>query len=242
MTPRKFSNQDRPCHFGEWPLERLPRDPDVALPDGSIEQPVVDTAVGDDSILDALNAYREMFEARLTGETAPARAPIPDDPAIRSQNLKSHTYFLDVDLAGCCRLDPADWMDDGAIDGAERNNGAIVFLQELPRRPEPGDPGDAWLAGTEIAAADVRLTEVAAVISGYLRAMGFDATGHTALNGSVDLARLAVRAGIVRAEQGQLRAPFLKRGFRIAAVTTAMTLEPDLPPVEQARLLPGLIY
>lgn len=234
MKPRAYSNQERPYHLGHWPLEQLPRDRDLALSENLSYEPVGDFIPGGDSIDDALQAYRELFEVHLTGETAAAQAPIPADPTVRSNNVKSHAYFLDVDLVGCCRLEPADRVG-GGNDG---HTHAVVFLQEMLRRPEEGDPGYDWLAGTEVEAADVRLTEVAAVVSGYLRAMGFDATGHAPRDGDVNLARLAVRAGIVRAGEGGLEAPFLKRGFRLAAVTTRMELEPDLPLSADGPLVP----
>lgn len=234
MIPRDYSNQDRPFHLGHWPLEELPRDPATKLPDGIAHRPDFASTPGADSIFDSLLFYRDLFATRLTGDVAAKTAPIPADPEIRANNVKAHAYFLDVDLVGCCRVEAAD--AGAGQDAGEAH--AIVFIQELPRAPQAGDPGDAWLAGTGTEAADVRLAEVAAVISGYLRAMGFKATGHIDGCTSVDLARLAVRSGIARPDGDRLAAPFLKRGFRIGAVTTELEIAADVPLSTDGPLVP----
>lgn len=234
MRPRYHSNEDRPFHLGPWPLERLHREAATTLP-RDIRLPAGTAAdAGPASIMPSLKSYQTLFESHLTGAVADTPAPIPDAPDTRANNVKSHAYFLDIDLAGCCEIEAGDWKE-----GAAQPHGyALVFLQELPRRPEAGDPGHDWLAGTESAAADVRLTQVASVLSGYLRAMGFDAKGHVSPVCDVDLGRLAVRAGIARIEDGELVAPFLKRGFRLAAVTTTLELAPDAPLATDGPLVP----
>ena len=234
MVTRNFSNQNRPFHLGNWPLEKLPRSQETADPD--ILNCDLDTSNDTDLnvMRSILNEYQSLFSTHLTGETAVAKAPIPDDPQARTNNLKSHCYFLDVDLVGCCCLKPDDWL-------ASRNEihrFAVIFLLELPRQPESGDPGDEWITGTASDYTDLRLTEVAAVVSGYLRWMGFEAKGHVLPQSDVNLARLAIRSGISRAEDGKLVAPFLKRGFRLGAVTTEMEISKDLPLSPNGPLVP----
>ncbi len=234
MRPRRYSNRDRPFHMGYWPLERLPRSAAVTVSDG-INLPQASTAAGPDSILPALQVYQALFESFLSGEAVSAPAPIPDDAQKRANNVKSHAYFLDVDLAGCCELQDGDWLSGNA---ATDHTHALVFVQELPRSPDPSGPADVWISGTETAIADMRLTEVAAVVAGYIRHLGFAATGHVVPHGDVDLAGLAVRAGIARSEGSALAAPFLKRGFRIAAVTTTLRMAPDQPLATDGPLVP----
>ena len=61
--------------------------------------------------------------------TAPTRAPVPDDLAKRAQNLKASAYFLDVTLAGACRIEAGDWL---ASDHPTHTH-AFAFLVEFGR-------------------------------------------------------------------------------------------------------------
>ena len=104
---RLFSNRDRAFDLGPLPLEGLPRN--ASAPIIASRQPADRDAAGPDSIAAAIPEYRALFRQYLDGEVAPARAPVPEDPVKRAQNLKASAYFLDVTLAGGCRIDAADW-------------------------------------------------------------------------------------------------------------------------------------
>jgi len=227
---RLFSNRERPFDLGVLPTERLPRDAEAAL--GPAWQPGDANAAGPDSIAGAVPDYRELFASHLDGAVAPARAPVPDDPAARSKNLKASAYFLDATLAGVCRLEAGDWSDGGP----PAHTHAFVFLIEFGREPEAGEPGAEWIRGTNVARTDLRIAELAVVIAGYVRALGWAARGHTADGMQVDIGRLAQRAGIVKAVDGVLAMPFSKRGFRLGLVTTDYPLEVDLPIAPGASL------
>ncbi len=171
-----------------------------------------------------LDDYFALFRRHLNGPVAAARAPIPDDPALRSANLKASAYFLDASIVGGCCLEATDWLAE-SVSG---HTHALVLLVEFGREPHPGESGEAWIAGSNAARTDLRATELAAVLSGYLRQMGFSATGHAAGATSVHLEWLAQRAGVIRADAGMLVAPYLNRGFRLAAVTSDYAFEADL--------------
>jgi len=220
---RLFSNRDRPFDLGPLPLERMPRDTGAPIRDA--RQPADAAPAAPDSIAAALPEYRELFAKHLDGETARARAPVPDDPVRRAQNLKASAYFLDVTLAGGCRLEAADWI---AKDPPAHSH-AFVFLIEFGREPGPGEAGDSWIRGTNAGKSDLRCAEIAVVMAGYVRALGWSARGHFAGDTQVRLERLAQRAGLAMAVDGVLQAPFLQRGFRIGVVTTDYAFEPDAP-------------
>ena len=209
---RFHSNRDRPQHLGPFALERLARAADAPDSSGTMP-PEVNAAASDASIIDSAREYSGLFATLLEGPIAPARAPIPADPVKRAENLKAAAYFLDASVVGCCEIKPDDWL--GAM--PQQYTHALVFLIEFGREPEPGEPGDLWIRGTNIARTDVRCAELAAILAGYVRSMGYSASGHFADTGALDLARLAVRAGVVRIDaDGALAAPFLRRGFRIS--------------------------
>ena len=227
---RLFSNRDRPFDLGVLPTERLQRDAGAASVPA--RQPQDANAAGADAMAGAVPEYRELFAGFLDGAVAPACAPIPDDPAARSKNLKATAYFLDATLAGVCRLEAGDWQ----CGKPPAHTHAFVFLIEFGREPKAGEPGAEWIRGSNVARTDLRCAEVAVVIAGYIRALGWSARGHVAGDAQVDIERLAQRAGVAKATGGVLAMPFSKRGFRLGVVTTDYPLEVDLPIAPDASL------
>jgi ferredoxin len=211
---RLYSNRERPFDLGPLPAELLPRDPGAPLAEA--RQPADAATAGPDSILPAIPEYRELFAKFLDGEVARQRAPVPEDLLARARNLKASAYFLDVTLAGTCRIETADWIARTHPEHAH----AFVFLIEFGREPKAGEAGEAWIRGTNAARTDLRCAEVAVVIAGYIRALGWSARGHVAGDTLVSIEHLAQRAGVAKAVNGALAAPFLKRGFRLGVVTT----------------------
>jgi ferredoxin len=220
---RLFSNRDRPFDLGPLPLELLPRDSAATVAEA--RQPGDASPGGPQSILAAIPEYRELCAKFLDGEVARGRAPVPGDLLQRARNLKASAYFLDVTLAGTCCIESDDW-----VAGAQATHThAFVFLIEFGRETKPGEAGDEWMRGTNAARTDLRCAEVAVVMAGYIRALGWNARGHVAGDTLVSIERLAQRAGVAMAVNGVLAAPFLGCGFRLGVVTTDYAFEPDLP-------------
>jgi ferredoxin len=220
---RLFSNRDRPFDLGPLPLELVPRDPALAVRDA--RQPGDAAVAAPESVAAAIPEYRELFARFLDGEVARARAPVPEDPVRRARNLKASAYFLDVTLAGGCRVENEDWV---AKDHPPHTH-AFVFLIEFGREPKAGEAGEAWIRGANAARTDLRCAEIAVVMAGYVRALGWGARGHVAEDALVSIERLAQRAGLARAKDGVLAAPFLTRGFRLGVVTTDYPFAADAP-------------
>jgi ferredoxin len=220
---RLFSNRDRSYDLGVLPTELLARDLDAPIRDSQLPKDA--NAASLESILDAIPEYRDLCIKFFDGEVAPKRAPVPDDPLTRARNLKASAYFLDATLAGVCRIDDSDWLRQDH----PPHTHAFVFLVEFGREPKPGEPGDAWIRGTNAARTDVRCAEVAVVLAGYLRTLGWSARGHVAGETLVSIERLAQRAGVAKEVNGTLKAPLMQRGFRLGVVTTDFEMAPDLP-------------
>lgn len=237
---RLFSNRDRPFDLGVLPTELLPRE--ASEPVRGLRQPADTAEAGADAMLGALPEYRALFDSHLDGPVAPARAPVPDDLVTRARNLKASAYFLDATLAGVCALQAQDWLQRAH----PPHSHAVVLLVEFSREPQPGEPGADWIRGTNAARADLRCAEIAVVIAGYIRALGWSARGHLApsvdapdvvvAQARLDLPALAQRAGVAKAVDGVLAMPFSTRGFRIAVVTTDYPLAVDLPIAAHASL------
>lgn len=231
---RLYSHRDRAFHLGPLALEALAR-ADACVPQAGLAMPVDAVPAGASAVAQVCDEYFALFRRHLDGPSAPGRAPIPDDPAVRAANLKASAYFLDAVIAGCCVIEPGDWCAE-AIPG---HTHALVFAIEFGREPRRNDPGEAWIAGSNVARTDLRATELAVVLSGYLRRMGFLATGHAAGATAVDMAVLAQRAGVARADGERLAAPWLTRGFRLGVITTDCVLAADLPLDPAAPLIPA---
>ncbi len=232
---RLYSHRDRPVHLGPYPLEHLHRIEAPISDSGGLkaQQPSDLQTASSTSALPAISEYLELFRGLLHGPIASEQAPITANPLERANNLKASAYFLDASLVGICRISPE--VDAGIPLG---HTHALVYLVEFGREPWPGDPGEPWIAGTNANRTDMRAAEIAAVLAGYVRWMGFDALGHVHGATSAHLEALAVRAGLARVEQGQLVAPFLGRGFRIGAVTCAYEMAEDLPLASNGSLEP----
>ena len=235
---RLHSHRDRPFHLGPLALERLARasHDDLPGPPGTtaphVDQPTDAHQASADSIAAVYPEYFTLFSRFLDGPVASATAPIPDDPVVRADNLKASAYFLDATIAGCCVLAP----EDGAPAG---HTHAFAFVIEFGREPGMDDPGAAWIRGTNVARTDLRAVELAVILSGYLRWMGFEARGHAHGAAQLDIGSIGLRAGVVRAgTDGLLEAPYLTRGFRLGVVTTNCMLAPDLPLARDGPLTP----
>ncbi len=227
---RLFSNRNRPFDLGVLPTELLARSADAPILPAT--QPHDADAAGPDSIAASVAEYHRFVAQFLDGAPAAARAPLPDDLLTRSRNLKASAYFLDATLAGVCATTTSDW----SVDEHPAHTHAFVFLVEFGREPRPGEPGADWIGGTNAARTDLRCAEVAVVMAGYIRALGWSARGHVAGDTQIDLATLAQRAGVAKAVDGVLAMPMSTRGFRIGVVTTDCPLAVDLPIAADASL------
>ena len=218
-------------HLGVLPTERLRRDPCAEV--SAAAQPGARHAQGPHAVSGSIPEYRRLIAPLLSGAVAAAKAPIPDDPLQRQQHLKAAAFFLDATLAGVCRLQPVEsdvavTVNEGGVEAPPPTH-ALVFLIEFGREPAEGEPGDAWIRGSNAERTDLRCAEVAAVLAGYLRSLGWHARGHVQGDTALDLAALAQRAGVARSVDGVLHMPFSQRGFRVGVVTTDMELACDEP-------------
>ena len=105
----------------------------------------------------------------------------------------------------------------------------IVFLYEHMREPRADEPGSDWILDAQHHRGALRAAETAVVLANYIRLLGFDALAHTATTTDVDLNQLGVASGLTSLTLGELQAPYIGSGFSLAAITTTLELEPDLP-------------
>jgi len=232
MAARLFSHRKRAVHLGSHPGETLPRlgpeDRPRRLGATTPLGPADPTIAAPLSARSAFEPYQALFDKGRLGEPAPDPAPIPGGPETVSANLLAGAYFLDADVAGTCLI-PAEAWNTNVSDNLRAQKFAVVVLIDFRHGVEPGQPGHAWLSGSQQSAADLRATELAVITAGYIRNLGHEATAHTPGASDLDLGRVALQAGIVEIVDREIRNPWSKRGFGIAVVSTALELEPGAP-------------
>jgi reductive dehalogenase len=227
---RLYSHRHRPVHLGPLPTERLARAPGQHF--SAVDQPTDAAPPLPEGIAPAIPEYLALLRGLMDGPVARTQAPVPAELQARSDNLKASAYFLDATLAGVCELHAGE---------AGSHRFALVFLIEFSREAHADEPGARWLQGCNAARTDLRCAEVAAVLAGYVRALGWQATGHVASDNrlaadppdsapaGLDLSVLAQRAGIAAVRNGRLQMPFTGQAFSVGAITTDYPLAPDLP-------------
>ena len=117
------NSKNRPFHYGQFPLEMLPRDEtvistEIARP--PLSQPIKKPVEGLLGL--SANRYLRIFSRIAEGEPARARAPVPDDLQRRTADIKGLAYFLDAAQVGICRIPANAWLK-----GAEKSTHAVSY-------------------------------------------------------------------------------------------------------------------
>lgn len=236
-------SKDRPFHWGTFPLETLPRDAgiidrEIALSPITPEARSVDAG----PLSKAAINYRDIYAQNCDGEVAAEKAPVPDDLALRAADVKGASYFMDAAQVGICRIPTNAVYPDAEIDTADLGY-AVVLMIELGRTPEKNNLAHKWVAPAERDTADMLAAEIAAVVSGHIRQMGFKATCHVAGREFLDADRLAVMAGLAVRDGDKVLNPYLGDRFVLAVIATDYELETDTPLAEEAMSkATGLAY
>ena len=142
---------------------------------------------------------------------------------LRTRQTKTLASGIDIIMA-----DLKESMEAPPTEIKEHSH-AIVFLFENPRAPRMDEPGNAWITGAQAQRGCLLASETACVLANYIRLLGYPAKSHSGAASDVDLNRLAVAAGLVWAENGELIAPYAGRDFGLSAVTCALDISTDKP-------------
>ena len=217
-------------HLGPFPLERMKRTALPAVDEGAPRspRPSAPTIGALSTLREHARRYQAIFEQFRQGEVAVERAPIPEDAAAISHDLKSACYFLDATMVGACTVPLSAWYDD-APQGSTGHANAIVILVEHGRTPEPDNLAYAWVQGADADRTALHAAEIAVVLAGYVRALGWPALAHTTTATDVDLEQLTVRAGLGWERRGKPENPFVGRSYEVAVVTTDIPVASDRP-------------
>ena len=235
-------SKDRLFHLGPFPLETLPRDESlIAVEAGAPKRAYGAKAAhgSNDALASAVGRYLGLFAKFAAGQSAGAKAPVPDDLGRRSADIKGGAYFMDASCAGICRIPSNAWLSGSA---PADHGFAVVVMVEHSRLPEPGNLARDWVQSSVETAADMRACEIACCLAEYLRYMGFDARAHVAGDSLVDAERLAVLSGIAVRDGEAIRNPYLGTRFSLAVISTTYELATDMPLRADALNAKGLAY
>lgn len=227
---------NRGVEFGPYPLEALPTDPTIWRQEA--QRPALNpdhytrlSTPPDNHLAAAARDHLDCFLPFLAGDAELVRAPVPEDSAARTREIKGAAYYLDASHVGICRLSPNAWLTN-----PDDTTHAIVILVATGRTQQPGTLAARWLGGAAAEVAQLRAAEISACIAGHIRTLGFAARAHVKTRGSLDLERLAVMAGVAqRRTDATITSPFISE-FELAVVSTTYPLDVDEPLANNARV------
>ena len=170
------------------------------------------------------------------GEVYPTKAPLPSDPAILSNHIKSLGYFLKADFVGVCEL--PQWalyshdQEGNAIECTHKY--AIVLISEWDYETMSASSGHDWISNCESFLTYHHSGHMACVMASYIRRLGYPARANFQ-SGGMAAYDMAVSPLVALAGLGEIsRAswalnPVIGGRFKAAVVTTDLPLRPDKP-------------
>ena len=107
-------NETRPYQLGPLPMEVLPRDEAVLARETARPALVAEPGVapGGSPFAVAVERYRALFATLADGETAPAKAPLPNNPERLATDIKGGGYFLNASQIAVCAIPPNAWLTE----------------------------------------------------------------------------------------------------------------------------------
>ncbi len=158
------------------------------------------------------------------------KAPIPEDPRVRSRHLKSLGYFLGADLVGIGPLaQSAVYAHDVAGTPQEAPyKYAIVFLTRKNERTLAASNGWDDIVDSASFQTYQRLALQTEVAANYMRRLGIDAVPSNAMNYLTLMPQVILDAGLGEVSRlGIILNPFLGANYKAAAVLTNLELDVD---------------
>ena len=230
----------RPVELGPYPLETLRRDPRV------LEEETSRTAVSSvlnlndetSPLVRATLTHLEAYEKLREPEPFSKKAPVPDDLALRTRDIKGAGYFQDASQIGICEIPANCWIEKIPM----THSHAVVILVEYSDPIDANNHAVDWISGNEHLLATLRASEIAVNLAGQISAMGFVSRAHWSGVTDVDLNMLAVLAGLALREEGHLINPYVDDRFALAAVTNNYELNVDQPLHRSSRNGKNLSY
>jgi reductive dehalogenase len=176
------------------------------------------------------------FAPMRDGPVWPAKAPIPDNPAVMSNHIKSLGYYLKAQGVGICEL--PQWClyshDPQGNPIELKHKYAILLLSEWDYETMHGSTGHDWISNCESFLTYNASAHMAISMAGYIRRLGFPARAHFQ-SGPIPAYDMVLTPLLILSGMGELsRAgwalnPYLGGRFKASVVTTDLPLQVDKP-------------
>jgi reductive dehalogenase len=222
-----YKRKKRPVEYGPYPMEKLERDQSVIATEASMA-PVIPVPMPTGSnmyLATAINKHLDAFKKLRIPEPYSKIAPVPDDLASRSRDIKGSGYFLNASQIGICEIVNSMWLNEPTA----RHSHAVVVVVEYADPIDEDNTASKWIDGNEHLLATLLAAEIAIDLSGQISSMGFISQVHWTGCSGVDLNKACVLAGLAVRTDSKIINPYAADGFAIAVVTTEYTLEMDIP-------------
>lgn len=182
------------------------------------------------ALVDLQNHINSIRTNRI--ETAPQKAPIPDEPRVLSRHIKCLGYFLGADIVGIGRL-PQSAVYTHHFDGTPIEapfKYAIVFVSRKSEMTICASNGWDQIIDPASFQTYQRVALQSEVVANYLRRLGWDAEPSNNNAYFTLMPQILLEAGIGEVcRMGIVLNPFLGTNFKSSCVLTNMELEVDGP-------------
>ena len=168
----------------------------------------------------------------MSGEPAPEKTALPNDPLILGRHIKSMAYFVGADVVGICELPQwAVYSHDMQGNPIECNHKYAICIvvdqgQETMDASNGNDPISAAQSGRGYAMCGY----IGNILASYIRMLGYPARLHSIRGYQVVVPPLLLLSGIGEMSRANIVLnPFLGLRFKASVVTSDLPVEPDKP-------------
>ena len=151
-----FSNKNRPYEMGPYPLERLRHDMGIVEMETGAERkprPAKLKPAQNSHFSMALDKYHGVFSKLGVVDPLPPAAPVPDELARRTKDIKGAVLFLDASMVGISQMPESAWYESAPV---RPHSHAVTSVVAHGRVPEPGNLAYDWVHGLAEMAANLR--------------------------------------------------------------------------------------
>lgn len=167
-------------------------------------------------------------------KVAGKKAPIPEDPRVRSRHLKSLGYFLGADIVSIGKL-PESALYTHRFDGTpieidSKNKYVVVFVCRKHELTLQASNGWEQIVDPLSFQSYQRVALQSEAVASYLRRLGWEAIPSNMNNYVTLMPQVLLQAGIGEVSRmGIVLNPFLGTNFKSSCVITDMELDTDGP-------------
>ena len=154
-----INRKKRPVELGPYPIETLRRDAQIAKEERSRSAEKLELKFENDTapLVRATFNHLAAFKDLREPEPFSKKAPVPEDLALRTRDIKGAGYFLDSSQIGICEIPNNAWL----LNSTPSHDFAILVLIEHSDPIDEDNRASSWVTGNEDLIATLRAAEIA---------------------------------------------------------------------------------